>query len=163
MSGLPVGSIVASILSVTDFFHQVTPGETWQQADGAAVASSTALGKIILGGGTDYGELRTANNTEALSPNLNGVFLRGRDYGQPGNLRNPEGSLKPGHLQMDDVGPHTHNTQVGYQNVYSPGAGAPVWQGTAGAESSNPNVVAGNPRAETRPKNVTVNFFIRVN
>lgn len=163
MSGLPVGSIVASILSVTDFLKNVARGETWQQADGTALAATTALGKIIHGGGADYDELRTANNTEALTPNLNGVFLRGRDYSQPANLRNPEGSLKPGHLQLDDVGPHKHNTQIGYQNANSPGAGSPVWQGSASAESDNPNGVAGHPRAETRPKNVTVNFFIRVN
>ncbi|WP_316224969.1 MULTISPECIES: hypothetical protein [unclassified Bradyrhizobium] len=152
---LPVGSIVPSILNLADFKKQMPSTETWELADGTKLAKNS-LAKIIEAGGTDYAALNPGN--APTKPNLNGAFLRGRDYSAPTALRNPDGLQPVGTFQTDGVGPHSHPQKVGYANASAMNQGD-GWHGQGGDNTGNPN----NGLPETRPKNVTVNFFIRVN
>ena len=149
---LPVGSIIASILSEPDFKRQTPSGEHWELADGKDVPAG-ALQTLMRNNA--YYKVLNPNNV-AKKPDLQGVFLRGKNntrkdgHGTPNNE-----DLDIGLYQADDVGPHTHESKVGFANYGEPAQGA-GWQGEAWTTTK--------PSAglETRPRNVTVNFYIRV-
>jgi hypothetical protein len=157
---LPIGSIVASILNLTDFKKLMPSGESWELADGTSLQITNKLASLIHQGGPDYAAL-VLNNT-AMKPNLNGAFLRGRDYtpsNKPNAFRNPDGLLLVGEYRGDTFAKHSHQTDQVANNdsAHNGTTSNGAWYGKKGNDTG----LAGD--TETRPKNVTVNFFIRVN
>lgn len=160
---LPVGSIVASILSLEDFNSLMPRGEKWVLADGDA-----ASGKLqdLIENKPFYRALNIDN--KARVPDLRGMFLRGHNSGRRGNEspredghQNPQ-ATDMGGIQLDDVGPHVHNYGRGFDDAGRVDRGD-GWYGKASGTTEPPNGDGDHPRAETRPRNVTVNYFIRVN
>jgi hypothetical protein len=158
-ASLPVGTVVWSMLDATTFSSQQNPGETWILADGRSIAG-----------------LNLAYETLTMSstiPNILGVFIRGKNNGRSDGNQNPDGDLALGTFTADRFashdhggGAHTHNTSTqngaavdfGGLIVRIPGAGT-----FNSATDSSGTIINADGGAETSPKDVTMNPFIRVN
>ncbi len=161
---VPVGTIVATLLSKGDFYKTLPPAEQmkWVLADGKQVIANTK-----------YFEL----TGESKIPNLQGYFLRGLDA--TGAI-DPDGRNRtPGHRQFDSFQGHHHlvDTKFSTEIAMSKGQTAPLFY-NGDETNGNPNALSasvrgpiadnknhGTPRisSETRPKNIAVNYFIKVN
>lgn len=136
-----IGEVKASMMTLAQFQAQF--GTNWVLADGSSAT------------GTKYATI-TGSTT---LPDCRGVTLRGKNNG---STRNPDGDLALGTYQADMYTSHTHtapyngNGTSGLSNIgYAAGDTNPAY-GT---------MIANNPSGgnETRMKNVTVNYFIKVN
>jgi hypothetical protein len=154
---LPIGSIISSILDPHDFQQMRPHGETWVLANGAQLPAGP-LQKLIQNNA--YYEAMNPGNV-AHSPNLQGVFLRGKNNDRADGRGNAAGDLKVGTYQADDVGPHTHGYRVGYENSTSDSKGK-GWNDKTGEHTKDPDPDGDHKREETRPRSVTVNFYLRV-
>jgi hypothetical protein len=137
-----IGDIVHSMLSEAQF--QAERDGTWVLADGRSVI------------GDEY-ETITGN---ANIPDLRGKFLRGKNNGTSTTEGNASGEVNLGTAQTDEFRSHNH-TQSGYI-LFGNGnfAGGYFQSGGQGHINSTVSATGG---AETRPKNVTVNYFIKIN
>ena len=137
----PIGTIVTSILNIDNFTGQT--GDSWVLADGRNVS------------GSKYATV-TGNNT---IPDLRGVFLRGHD---PSNVHDPD-TRTVGSLQSDEFRSHTHsinNADLVRRNV----SGSPNFAPGTGGFSPTATLTNNNSGgAETRPVNVAVNYFVKIN
>lgn len=157
----PVGTIVPTMLTESQFQTQL--GNTnWVLCNGQSCAGSA------------YATL-TSNTTV---PDARGLFLRGQS-GSSGN--NPDGNLPLGTYQADQFGSHNHNfndpghTHAFNQNIglrlnnYFPqttlSAYDTTFTGTALSLNNNTTgvTILSNGGNETRAKNITVNYMIRIN
>jgi hypothetical protein len=141
-----LGCIEQSVLTEAQF--QNANGSNWVLCDGRNIV------------GSRLAQLTGISN----APDLRGEFLRGKNFGRFGDVE--ESAL--GDPKGDTVGPHTH-----FQRYYDPNApdtparvgGSILWDGgkrfTDGENVFVRGVDPANP--ETRPKNVTVNFFYKIN
>jgi hypothetical protein len=154
---LPIGTILSSSLHKDHF--PCTVGGKWVLADGGKIPDRSKFALLVRFNLDLYAPLVSGNSI--LAPDLRGVFLRGKNYGRTSTEGNPDGDSTIGTQQIDDVGPHRHNAQRGYANAAGHDSGN-GWQGEAGAPSGDPIVDGRRNRLETRPKNVTASFFIRV-
>lgn len=148
---LPVGTILASMLP-EDQFNQETGGG-WVLADGR------------LAEGSRYAAL-TGSNT---LPDLRGMFLRGMNGAREDG--DPDLSRTPGSKQLDENiritamnRRHTgHNPSDHPSNMSVPSSGWSSWI-TTGDGSAHENglrvFVSGE---ETRPKNISVYYYIKIN
>jgi hypothetical protein len=139
-----IGDIVASLLAEAQF--QAARGQGWVLADGRSAAGSM---------------YQTVTGQSAI-PDLRGVFLRGRnDGGSAAGVRNdgkqnPDPILPLGGYQADMFASHNHGSTLVLDL-----AGSHSYQ--AGPYAINPTDSPAAGGNETRPKNVTVNFFVRIN
>jgi len=144
--GVPVGTIVASSLTPREFAKasgdpdnlEVTKSR-WTLADGKSVA------------GTTYATIRG----EIPIPNLCGVFLRGK-----ANKRAGIDEIALDEYRPDTVGYHQHSAQVANPGVIA--GGGIVYGGSTRTEGTTA-LIAAWPGPETVPKNVTVNYYIKIN
>jgi hypothetical protein len=150
---LPVGTVVASMLTQTQFNAQVGSGN-WKLADGSSSAGTTY--QAVTGFST--------------LPDLRSVFLRGKDNGRG---LNPNGDLALGTFTSDVFASHNHGVNDpghfhNYDAFRTSGAGA---TGQAFPSSGNNMTTTTNTTGisiaaaggnETAPKTVTINYFIRV-
>lgn len=141
---LPVGTIIHSMLSTTQFATEY--GDNWVLADGRSVT------------GTRYASITGFS----IVPDLRGAFLRGK-----GATLNPDGDLALGTLTPYKTGTHTHlviktstsgtgNNYTGFTGTDFFNFGPPqynTYKGVDGATNGN----------ETAPTSVTVNIFIKIN
>lgn len=140
-----IGDIKASMLTQAQF-DQVH-GSGWRMADG-----TTAVG-------TAYGALTGATTL----PDLRGIFLRGKDNGrlaENGN-GNPDGEVPLGTFLQDSFKAHEHSVlrTAGDEQLLGGIQGALA----GGSTDVNPNgLTSTEGGVETRPRNVTVNYYIRV-
>lgn len=133
-----LGDVVASLLTPAQF--QVQRGPGWVLCDGSALGT-TALGKIT-----------GAKNL----PDLRGQFLRGFNNGRNDGMGDADGDAHAlGAFQADQFASHTHTMGGVVQVPLLPGGGVLTPGGQVPTGS-----VGGN---ETRPRNVAVNFYCRVN
>lgn len=158
-----VGNIQASVL---------TP-EQFATAVGDADAFDPVINKWVLADGRDITGSKLAElSGETLVPDLRGMFLRGLNVGRADGLQDPDGTnRRSGDLQEDQFQGHGHIHEVGSNgNAYSYG----TFQGVYGT-----NYYAGPTRVlrpstldpygdakygtETRPKNVAVYYYIKIN
>lgn len=164
---LPIGSILASMLTEAQF--QAQSGTNWILADGGSAAGSTY-------------QTVTGNSTV---PDLRGVFLRGKNNSRSDGNEDPGGERTLGNLQGFALEDHTHymmNLDVAspgtaptatsfLANQYLPTAdNAYSMRGTATSATTMTTGGAVNPfdtvtvsTDETRPTNVAVNYFIKIN
>ena len=105
--------------------------------------------------GTSY-ELLTSNSTV---PDMRGQFLRGLD---PTGIIDPDGAGRTlGDSQQDEFESHTH--------PYTDNSSSNVNHIAGGPSASARNVTTVNRTtsatggAETRPKNISINFYLKVN
>lgn len=139
----PLGSVVQSLLTEAEF--QIEYGNNWVLMDGRSVV------------GSDYQLLDPGNPSRVVVPDARGQFLRGKNNGRTDGNENPDGDLALGIFQDEEVGQHTHDIQ----NISLLASGASgggnryVSGGSLTTDSSTGN--------ETRPKNITVNYFIKIN
>lgn len=146
----PVGTIVSSMLTEAEFQGEV--GAHWVLADGRDVT------------GSRYAQLKGISTV----PDLRGVFIRGKNNGSD---KDDERNL--GGYQDDAFQGHRHlfrnatSSTGGSQNVpvASTTASGSSNAGTQNILDPVADLTNGSPRTanETRPKNVTVNFFIKIN
>jgi hypothetical protein len=117
--------------------------------------------------GTEYARL-TQN---ARTPDLRGAFVRGLNLDRRDHGSDPDGtSRKAGDYQSDSFQAHGHQVEEGTTNAFSTG----TFFGVFGTNKPLVGRVLkptkleekyGEPRvsAETRPKNVAVYYYIKVN
>lgn len=138
---LPVGTIIESMLTEAQFQAQIgNPSPAiWVLADGRSAV------------GTSYQSITGFTTI----PDLRGIFTRGKNNGRSDGKQNPDGDLALGTYSDDKFESHTHSA---YTSIVAQGPTAAttfsyLFPGNTGATGGN----------ETAPKNVTINFFIRIN
>jgi len=160
---IPIGSIIASVLNYNSFL----------QANGLLVNGDMSKAIWIPCDGRILNA--SAYHNYGNVPDLRGVFLRGiNDFGVTytgvgnvsDNRKNPE-DKQAGELQEDQFKKHNHGINY-YQGVHwdfpsSEYAGAvqPLQNGQ-GVGAGKPTTDAGTA-TETRPKNVTVYYYLKIN
>lgn len=149
----PVGSLVDSMLTPDQFQGLVGNMTTWVLADGGPCE------------GTTYADLTGNTNL----PDLRGIFTRGKNNGATTSQNNPAGDLPLGSYNPDTLGSHDHvglfdqgtNSRWGNQ-LFSTGQTLAIL-GTQPEGVSSDFYTGNTGAAETTPKYVTVNKFIRIN
>jgi hypothetical protein len=154
---LPVGTILASVLTPRDFARVAGDSgdfdprtSAWVPADSRGVS------------GSDY-----ARRVSTVVPDLRGMFLRGLNHSDTNQVRSdgnqdPDGAGRTaGHYQPDGFKQHSHT----YDRSYYPGAGKsgggpPDVHAAHQPQETGP---AGGTAQETRPKNVAVHYYIKIN
>lgn len=151
IANLPVGTIVSSMLSPTEFAKEVGDLDRravhWVYADGDADITNSRYGQ--LSGST-------------RSPDLRGMFLRGLDDGR-----------KPGDYQVDALQEHGHFTNaLTLRHHLSEDTKDLGYTSRGGADQgparvTNVITLEGGSEVsaaeETRPKNVAVYFYMKIN
>jgi hypothetical protein len=152
-----VGDIIQSMLTEEQFIEE--NGAGWVLADGRSVVGS-----------------KYATLIGASIPDLRGQFLRGKNNGRSDGQQNPDGDLALGTQTTDAFPEHSHISPIRSRNSEV----NRQWEnyGT-GSLTQNNGVIVGissssfsdvrtygttntGSGAETKPKNVTVNFFIKI-
>jgi hypothetical protein len=160
---VPVGTIRASLLTLAQFQTEVDG--VWMLANGGSAA------------GTAYATV-TGNS---VVPDMRGVIPRGKNNGRADGKQNPAGDLALGTHQDDAMQGHLHDLMVGNtssgfahgqannQIALADNAGSRVLKSTVAGSQDLIHLPMtdgsnGTPRtaSETRMKNVTVNWFIKV-
>ena len=115
-------------------------GALWALADGRSVA------------GSKY----AASSGSSTLPDLRGQFLRGKSGTRTDGKQNPDGDLALGAYQADAFASHSHTASFGAVVLMNPGStyGTYIQQGTSAVSSTGAN--------ESRGKNVTVNYFVKI-
>ena len=139
-SSCSIGDVRHSMLTLAQF--QQENGSTWVLCDGSDITGS---------------QLATLTGNATL-PDARGQFLRGKNNGRSDGQENPDGDVAIGAAQLDELKSHTHAMRF-----YDSGTGG----GPSGVKNDGPfadhgymSSAGGN---ETRPKNITVNIFIKIN
>jgi hypothetical protein len=158
---MPLGTVIASVLDPTHFYKVANgsgdfdPEQSrWVLADGSTSINQSALWKIT---------------NAALPPDLRGRFLRGIDTS--GQRQDPDGERKEGDVQQDAFQGHTFNATnlaVGPPKSGNEFAGSPQPEpehvlNPAGSPIALLNYGAPRIATETRPVNVAVYFYMRIN
>lgn len=139
----PVGTIKSSMLTLAQF--QAQNGTGWVLADGGSCV------------GSSYATLTGFTTV----PDARGLTLRGKNNGRSDGNQNPDGDSTLGTYQADGIGSHNHGTYSSPNN----------WMTNGGNNNqgviyvNNNGTIQNNAGAanETRMKNITVNWFIRIN
>lgn len=143
-----LGCIEQSVLTQAQF--QALNGPAWVLCDGGTIVGS-----------------RLAQLTGiSTAPDLRGEFLRGKNFGHLERV--DEAGL--GVAQDDAVGPHTHKQRFLDDSPGNQRGAGIFWDGGKGYRDdfnvfvlSDTKTLNGIISPETRPKNVTVNFFCKIN
>lgn len=182
-SHIPVGTIITSILPFQEFCDQIeqTSGPAnfdpedqnnciWSPADGRNCKGSKYASAVI------------PNNV----PDLRGVFLRGRNIfdeshtpGVSNSQKDPSGVRKAGSFQADELERHRHfqftdgsrgllpGTNFGYPPAVALRKGQRPYHMVSEESIREPNILpggyAGSIDGETRPKNIAVYRYIKIN
>lgn len=135
-----VGDVVESLLDEVQFQNE--RNSTWVLADGRNVA------------GSKFENITNMSNV----PDARGMFLRGKNNGRNDGLEDPAGERNLGDFQNDEFKSHTHSL---------PNLTSDSGSSTDGPNTPNDGTVENSTGAtggdETRPKNIAVNYFIKIN
>ena len=153
-----VGEIVTSLLDQDEFYNLYNKNsEMWSLADGSTAPHGTSFRQYLD---------RTNPLANGKIPDLRGVFLRGYNHNRNDGKGNPNPTAIGEH-QMDGYANHTHQyykyDEEGNKS-YLFVTNTPnhsTWPYASGANKKTGGAIGHG--AETRPRNVTVNFFIRIN
>ena len=140
-----VGDVAISFFEEDQF--QTSRDDSWVLADGRNTT------------GSKWHEI-TGN---PLIPDMRGLAVRGKNNGREGTFANPDGDLPLASGQLDEV--ESHNHKVGSRDsltTYGTGNTMEFVYNYVGGSSYKPSssYFGGN---ETRMKNITVNYFIKIN
>lgn len=157
---LPVGTIIPSILEPSSFAKTVGDPDPsdfdpkiskWVLANGRKVSTDSKYYMFTR---------------ESRIPDLRGMFLRGMNEGRNDGEQDPD-DRKPGEYQRDALKQHGHETdalklkhwkkedtrELGYTSKGGADYGRAIVKKVTGAKAAD----------ETRPKNVAVYFYIKIN
>ena len=154
----PVGTIIPSALDKETFYSLYNKDKIiWMLADGDSVSTDSKYYQISKNGRV---------------PDLRGVFLRGKNYDRNDYYKNSEGDLPLLEYQKDSYKKHTHKVlsitgrqtyDGGFEyksNGYHTDAHS---TGTKNLPERDKLTDEGiNASDETRPKNITVNYYIKI-
>ena len=161
----PIGTIITSILDFETFStltknHAANPAgkfstikSKWAPCDGRSIVGSAYQ----------------ANVAKTVLPDLRGCFVRGlnefaSDPDTPvgADRANPAGQVPAGTFQADGIGSHQHSygTPVLDPFTAQPGGDSRVARKDLAQQTTGANSGA---VAETRPKNVSAYFYVRIN
>lgn len=159
-----VGDIQYSILSESHF--QQLHGSEWELLKGQDVPADSKLHTL-------WGQPKL--------PDPRGVFLRCANHDQNPDLGNPEGELAIGTYRGDTFKKHNHSGSTGedtpdhthghsHPGIYGNGGYAKGdnagknWHGgqTQGASNRHKHSIEWEGGEETRPRNITVNAFVKI-
>lgn len=154
----PIGSIFASMSGIDEMKKSNSNfSKYWALADGSVVDRSSKYFQAKTDG--------SLNNVRL--PDLRGLFLRGLNVGRSDGKQDPDGATRVvGDFQADSISKHDHGR--GMANWPDSGVGGVVRPN--GGRDQHPD--HWNPRyippvsygsTETRPKNASVYYFIRIN
>lgn len=145
-----IGDIRASILDESAF--QAQNGSEWILADGRPI------------GGSDLAALTGSG----VAPDLRGVFLRGKDNG-----KGLTSDVATGTYSADTFASHSHGgsstatestiTITGPTWCYTLDSASPSTPKNVNKVTFGSSSVSSAGSSETKPKNVTVNYFIKIN
>lgn len=146
----PIGVIASAMLTEAQF--QAVNGASWILADGRSVAGSSYA---VMTGQTSV-------------PDLRGMVLRGKNNGRSDGNENPDGDKALGVFEQDQMQGHRHPIHS------TDGSASPNQAPNNYVRTGNLNSTSGSPTSdgtngtprtgmETRMKNITVNFFIKIN
>jgi microcystin-dependent protein len=156
-----VGSIIPAG-TIAPFGGGVVP-DGWMLCNGSSVSRAT-YSALFAAISTSYGS--GDGSTTFTLPNAQGVFLRGNDNG-----RGLDSGRTLGSYQADDNKLHGHAYQAasGYGNWGANDGGFTRYSslGTYGPYTGSPTVnvgqqIGGSGGGESRPKNITVNYIIKL-
>ena len=139
----PVGTIVASLIEPNIFKRQF--GDSWKLLDGANIIGT---------------KLSALTKKERL-PDAGGKFLRAINTKNDPETQDPDGVRAAGHYQSDDFRSHSHGTQ-GYDKAQWYGENL-VHSAADVKYGKHTNTTLPSGGNETRPKNIAVYFYIRIN
>ena len=145
-SSSSIGSVKQSMLDEATF--QSIHGTGWVLMDGRDLS--------VTNPGSAY-ETLTGQST---LPDARGQFLRGKNNSRNDGNEDPDGERAIGSYQADEFATHTHQ-HVRYGQTTSTGGFAIPPQGANPTPQFGTTTEAGGN--ETRPKNITVNIFIKIN
>ena len=175
---LPLGTIVASMLGWEDY--AALAGEErefdarfnrWAPCDGRDIAGSRL---------EEAADDTDAEGSFEKAPDLRGVFLRGlnqfdeyeNDYTEspvPPEREDPEGLREAVHFQEANVGAHSHASRgggAGGKTCVRHGYGdksCGLWHDGDHTQEKEGGETLNNPGGETRPKNVAVHYYMKIN
>ena len=160
------GSSVNTIGSTTNY----AIGEVKQGFISEALFQSQMGSEWVLADGRDVtgSQYHTITGITTI-PDTRGQFLRGKNNGRSDGKQNPDGDVVLGTQQDDTFKEHSHS--VVYNSggtVFQDGTkvfsnGGNTWANPTGLSSSTTNMIDNTGGNETRPKNVTINYFIKIN
>ena len=176
---LPLGTIVASMLGwedyadlVGDYVDYDPEINRWAPCDGRDIAGSRL---------EEAADDTDAEGSFEKAPDLRGVFLRGlnqfdeyeHDYTEspvPPEREDPEGLREAGHFQEGNVGAHSHASRGGgahgktcVHHGYGRGKSCGLWHDGDHTQANKGGKTLNNPGGETRPKNVAVHYYMKIN
>jgi len=166
IKNLPIGTITSSILTPSIFADAVgdpsvfDPKKSrWVLADGQKDVAVSRLGKI---------------KGIRVTPDFRGMFIRGVNEGRDDGSQNPE-DLNAGDYQPDAFQGHKHKvgqdpganhyatSSSGWYGMAAPGAVAWKDAFSSGTYEDKNDGKEIKSVSETRPKNVSVYFYIKIN
>ena len=158
MEALPVGTLVHSMLSLAQFQAQM--GSNWVVADGTSSV------------GTDY-NIITGFPT---IPDCRALFLRGLDLGKGGDVGRNLGTFQAdstasngltGNAVFGGGHGHTYTRSAGGSLIAASGSswgvGTEPGVSVVGDGSHSHTLSIGSSESETRPDNIAVYIFIKIN
>ncbi|MGB5988871.1 MAG: tail fiber protein, partial [Marinifilaceae bacterium] len=137
--GVPLGTVEA--------FYGTTIPEGWLLCNGSNFDAGA------------YSELNAFLRGNTL-PNLGGMFLRGKNNGRTDGNQDPDGERTIGNFQNDVLKAHTH-TYIDISNNLGAHSAATGFTGGGGAFTAVTRTSNSFGGAETRSKNVVVNYIIK--
>ena len=148
-----VGEIVASMLNKETFLTKHNKdGQIWMLAEGNEVPKGTSFRKYLDENFPDK---------NGICPDLRGVFLRGKNYDRDTTSGNADGDLPLGKYQPDAFRIHNHGYSDWHANLPAGIHSGPV-KPNPGHNTDVPRTTGNAGGNETRSRNVTVNYFIRI-
>lgn len=143
---VPVGTIIASYLSKQQM--KGTYGDEWVLANGDDVSTKSQFFKIT---------------GKTKLPDLRGMFIRGLNEGRNDGKQDPQPNRTAGDYQEDAFKEHHHKLIWHHRSFH--GAGGPGIPPVDEPGKDQPDTTK-KPKEggdETRPKNVAVYFYIKIN
>lgn len=152
-----VGDVVHSVLRPTDF--QRLHGTGWMLMNGSTLPINADL-RLFQASLTD------PNVKFTSVPDARGVFLRGMNEGRATSTGDAAGDKNIGVYQSDMVGSHSHTSVMRtYTANWVSGGPVPALeaQSPIPSQGRNPVTIGPDGGPETRPRNIALYIYIKVN
>lgn len=153
---IPVGTVIPSMVQ-PHVFLSTNSGKLWLPSDGRSVPKTSLYYKLT---------------GQAKLPDLRGMFLRGVNQFEKGAPRkdgreDPVENRQPGSYQSDEFKTHNHtaNMEIGGEptNGGAQAQEAAGAHGRVGTMYTSSGLINSRGGEETRPKNVAVYYYVKIN